>query len=110
MLKQQSVLKTQKLLDAKLQEDNLYTLLYAYVGTFAPTPDLMIYTGKKQSADEIKTSIDQSLQKLRDVYQVNLAPTAQQVFDLVSKEAYASAKSYLRERVQKVEREIKALK
>ncbi|MBZ0283183.1 MAG: hypothetical protein K8L97_20775 [Anaerolineae bacterium] len=110
MLKQSHQLKTHERLDVKLREDDLYTLLYTYVDAFAPTPDLMVFTGKKRSAAEIKVSIDQSLKQLRNTHQVDFSPVAQKVFDLVGKALYDPARNYLRDRIQKVEQEIKTLK
>lgn len=95
--------------EAKLKEDDLYTLLHAYVRKFYPSPDLMLYGGEDLSASELKTMIDETTKKLKTSYGLDLNAVVKHVNDLVSHQQYDEAISYIRQHAEKVEQAIQAL-
>lgn len=102
-------LTVRQLMKLRLRQDDLFTVLYAYVRKYSPTQDDMLYEGDDQTKDELKTKAYQIAKEIKVDYRLNLTRMVDHVMQLVRNREYANARRYIRQRVHEIESEIKAL-
>lgn len=102
-------LTVRELMKLRLRQDDLFTVLYAYVRKYSPTQDDMLYEGDDQTKDELKTKAYQIAKEIKTNYHLNLTKTVDHVTRLVRDRQYGLARKYIRQRVHELESEIKAL-